>query len=209
MITLEAKLRDVKVNPKHIRKAGNIPAVYYGPSTPSTTIAIDKIAFQKALREAGESTVITLAAPGGAVSVLIHDIDLDPVIGEPIHVDFYVVAKDRKIQVAVPVEYIGVAPVEKIGGIVAKVLHEVEVESLPDALPSHLTVDLSALTAMDSHVTIADLKLPAGVKALANPTDVIVGVASPSEEEETSVPMDLSQIEVEKKGKKEEEEAAE
>ncbi|HSE35246.1 MAG TPA: 50S ribosomal protein L25 [Candidatus Paceibacterota bacterium] len=205
MITLEASLRDVKVNPKHIRKAGNVPAVYYGPSTPSTTIAIEKVAFQKALRDAGESTVITLKAPAGAVDVLIHDVDLDPVTGEPIHVDFYVVAKDRKIQVAVPIEYIGIAPAEKLGGVVAKIMHEVEIESLPGALPAHLTVDLSALTDLGSSIAIADLVLPAGVKALGNPNDVLVNVTTPSEDAETSAPMDLSQITVEKKGKKEEE----
>lgn len=205
MITLNAEARDVKVNPKMIRKQGKIPAVFYGSGQVSTSIQVDKIAFMKVLSEAGESSIISLKTPNGVLDALIHDVDLDPVLGDPIHADFYITAKDHKLEVDIPLEFVGVAPAEKLGGIVMKLMHELRVEALPGKLPQHLTVDLSALTLLDSHITVADVKLGDGVRALLAGTEVVAGVTMPQEEKEEAAPMDLSAIEVEKKGKKEEE----
>ena len=211
MITLNATLRDVKVNPKMIRRGGSIPAVFYGPAHPATSISVTKIAFDKTYKEAGESTIITLQVGTLSVDALIHDVELDPVIGDPIHADFYIVSKDQKIEVDIPLEFVGVASVEKLGGVVMKIMHELRIESLPGKIPQHLIVDLSKLVAMDSQITIGDLVLGDGVRALLPLTEIIVVVAGQREEkEEDSAAIDMSAIEVEKKGKKEEaEEVAE
>ena len=210
MITLNAELRDVKVNPKMIRKGGRIPAVFYGQGQTSTPISVDRIEFKKVYQEAGETALISLKTPKGALDALIHDIALDPVLGDPIHIDLYIAAKDHKLQVHIPVEFVGIAPAEKTGGIVMKIMHEILVESLPAKLPKSIVVDLSKLIDVNSHISIADLDLPEGVRALVPATEVIAGVTLPKEEEEVVAPVDLSAIEVEKKGKKEEEgEAAE
>ncbi len=206
MITLIAELRDVKVNPKMIRKQGKIPAVFYGSGQVSTSIAVDRIQFTKVLSDAGESSIISLQTPKGTLDALIHDVDLDPVLGDPIHVDFYITAKDHKLEVDIPLEFTGVAPAEKLGGIVTKVMHELRIEALPGKLPQELVVDLSKLVALDSHVTVADIVLPEGVVALLAPTEVIAMISVPqAEKDDAHVPVDLSAIEVEKKGKKEEE----
>jgi large subunit ribosomal protein L25 len=209
MITLSAVARDVKVNPKMIRRAGSIPAVFYGASQQSTSISVNAIAFMKAYKAAGESTIITLSVDGKTMDALIHDVDLDPVVGEPIHVDFYIVAKDHKIEVEIPLEFIGVAPAEKVGGVVLKIMHEVRIESLPGKLPAHLTVDLSVLTAIGSHITVGDLKLPEGVRAIDAASEVIANVSGQKDEtNDAPTAIDMSAIEVEKKGKKEDEEEA-
>lgn len=207
MITIDAKLRDVKVNPKMIRKEGDIPAVFYGAGQASTPISVEKARFLKVLEEAGESTIISLKTPSGVLEALIHDVDLDPIIGDPIHIDFYIVTKGHKLEVDVPLEFIGVAPAEKLGGIVTKVLHDLSIEALPAKLPQSITVDLSKLTELDSHITVGDLELGDGVKALIAATEIVANISLPREEEEAPVASaDLSAIEVEKKGKKEESE---
>jgi large subunit ribosomal protein L25 len=207
MITLEAALRDVKVHPKRIRKEGSIPAVFYGPGQDSTPISVDRLPFQKAFRDAGESTVISLALKGGrTLDALIHSVDSDPVTGEPIHIDFYVVAKGQAVEVDVPIEFTGVAPAEKVGGVVVKVMHELRVKAMPAALPNHITVDLSTLEGLESQISVEDLPLPEGVVALDAGDEVIAMISAQKADEEVSVaPVDLSAIEVEKKGKKEEE----
>lgn len=203
MITLNAEMRDVKVNPKMIRKGGNIPAVFYGPKHPSTPISVARLPFGKAHEEAGESSIISLKTPTEALDAIIHDVDLDPVTGEPIHVDFYIVSKDQKIEVDIPVEFVGIAPAEKLGGIVMRIMHEIRVEALPGKLPQHLVVDLSKLVALDSHITVGDLTLGDGVRSLVPLTELIAGVTLPQEEQEYKPTIDMSAIEVEKKGKKE------
>lgn len=205
MITLETHTRQ-KGHLGALRKKGLIPAIYYGPGKPSTMISVPLNQFAKVFEHAGESTVISLKTADGSVDALIHDVTHDPVTGVPTHIDFYLVSKDRKIQVSVPLEFTGAAPAERIGGAVNKAMHEVRVEALPSQLPSHIVVDLSLLTDLHSHISIKDLALPEGVKIIGNENDTVVGVTAQHEEkEETAVATDLSAIEVEKKGKTEEE----
>ncbi len=211
MITLKAVARDVKVNPKSIRRNGDIPAVYYGFGKASTTVTVNKLEFSKVYAEAGESTIISLVTPEGKLEALVHDVAADVVTGEPIHIDFYIASKDHKMQVHVPLEFIGISPAEKLGGVVNKIMHEVLVEALPAKLPNHITVDLATLVEVNSHITIGDLPLGDGVRALAAASEVVALVAIPGapKEDETAPAPDLSAIEVEKKGKKEEEETEE
>ena len=204
MITINAEARDVKVNPKMIRKQGKIPAVFYGAGQETTSISVGRAEFIKALKDAGESSIISLKTPKGALDALIHDVALDPVMGDPIHVDFYITSKDHKLEVDVPLEYIGIAPAEKLGGVVVKVMHEMRIESLPATLPHQLTIDLSVLTELNSHILVKDLVLPSGVKSLAPATEVVALVSQPQIEKEPEPAPDLASIEVEKKGKKEE-----
>jgi len=92
-----------------------------------------------------------------------------------------------------------------------KVAHEVEVEALPKDLPHSLEVDIAGLVNFDSVLTAADIKLPAGVTLKVKLEEVIASVYEPKEEVIEAAPIDLSAIEVEKKGKeaKEGEEGAE
>ena len=211
MITLKSVARDVKVNPKSIRRNGEIPAVYYGFGKASKTITVGKLEFSKVYAEAGESTIISLETPEGKLEALVHDVARDVVTGEPIHIDFYIASKDHKMQVHVPIEYIGVSPTEKLGAVANKIMHEIHVEALPAKLPSHITVDLATLVEVNSHITVGDLKLGDGVRALVGASEVVVLVAIPGapKEDETTPAPDLSSIEVEKKGKKEEDAAEE
>ncbi len=206
MITLKATARDVKVNPKSIRKAGEIPAVYYGFGKASTAIKVNALEFAKFYEEVGESTIFTLETPEGKLDALVQEVALDPITSVPVHIDFYIASKDHKMQVYVPLEFVGTSPAEKQGGVVTKVMHEIHVEALPAKLPAHIDVDLSKLESLDSHVSVGDLSLGDGVKSLVAATEVVALIALPKAEEEAPAPAaDLSSIEVEKKGKKEEE----
>ena len=200
---LKADLRDKAEKLDTLRKAGKLPAVFYGKKEPSTSISISKIDFLKAWQTAGESSVITLETPEGVKESLIHDVDFDPVTGAPRHADFYVFEKGHKVKIDIPLEFVGVAPaVKDLGGILVKVLHEVKVEAMPKDLPHNIEVDISGLMNFDSQVKASDLVLPSGVTLIDSPEEVVALVSQPREEkEEESAPIDLSAIEVEKKGK--------
>ncbi|MEK7227390.1 MAG: 50S ribosomal protein L25 [Patescibacteria group bacterium] len=205
MLTLKAEIRDTETKLDIFRKAGKIPAVFYGKKEASTSIVIPKIDFLKVWKEAGESTVVTLETPQGNKESLIQDVDIDPVSGAPRHADFYVFEKGHKVKVALPIEFIGVAPaVKDQGGILVKVLHELKVEAMPRDLPHNISADLSMLANFGDQILAKDLQMPQGVSPLVNPEDVVALVSAPREEKEEEVaPIDLSAIEVEKKGKEE------
>ncbi len=202
MIELKIQKRDPETNLEDIRSAGSMPAVFYGKKDPSTPIALSRVDFLRAWKQAGESSVVTLKMGDESIDTLIHDVDFDPVTSIPRHADFYVFDKTHKLQIDVPLEFIGVAPgVKDFGGSLTKVLFEIKVEALPMNLPHQIDVDVSTLTEIGSQILAKDLKLPTGVTLAENEDEVVVLVSAPKEEEVETAPIDISQIEVEKKGK--------
>ncbi len=187
-----------------LRKKGLFPAVFYGKKEKATPIQINSIEFGKVWKEAGESTVVSIKMPTDSVDALIHDVQFDPVSNQPIHADFYVFEKGQKLEVSVPLEFVGESPAVKAGGVLVKVLHELQIKAEPANLPHEIEVDISGLLEINDNVMAKDVKLPSGVELLENPEEIVVAVNAQKEEKEEA-PVDLSAIEVEKKGKKEEE----
>jgi len=185
-----------------IRAAGSIPAVVYGPKQEPISITIDKNLFEKTLKVAGESTIITLTGLETEIEVLIHDVSFDAGKGGINHTDFYAIERGKELTTNVSLEFIGEAPVEKSGAMVTKVLHEIEVTCKPSALPSHIDVDVSVLVDADSQILIKDLNIPAGVTVTEELDDVVATVAEAREEEpeEEPVAVDMDAIETEEKG---------
>jgi large subunit ribosomal protein L25 len=208
MLKLKIEKRDPKQNLDEIRKGDNIPAVFYGNGVESTSITLSESEFKSVWKKAGSSALITLTGVDGDKEVIIQDMDINPVSSQVRHIDFYVVKRGQVMEVDVPLEFVGVSPaVKELGGILVKVMHELKIEVLPKDIPQHIEVDISSLKELDSQITIKDLKLPEGVKTLDEETEVVVAISEAKEESEEATPTDISQIEIEKKGKKEEESA--
>jgi large subunit ribosomal protein L25 len=202
MLTLNVEKRDPKTTLASIRKAGKMPAVFYGKKEKSTSIEIPYAIFEKTLKTAGESSILHLSGEGIDVDVLIKEVDRDPVTDKPRHADFYAIEKGKKLEIKVPIVFVGVAPaVKDLAGVLVKVMHEIEIEALPKDLPHNIEVDISTLATFDSVVAVKDIKVPAGVEIKAKPEDVIASVYEPKEEVVEEAPVDLSAIEVTKKGK--------
>lgn len=209
MLTLNVEKRDAQTSAQNIRKTGKIPAVFYGPKEKSTPVTIDMKAFMKAWKQAGESTVIILNDGSNEHETLIHDVDIHPLSGEPRHADFYVIEKGKKVQVKVPLVFAGVSSaVKDKGGILVKVMREVEVEAAPRDLPRELTVDIAKLVELNDTIHAKDLALPKGVELKIGADEVVASVSEAKEEVEAPTTIDMSAIEVEAKGKKPEEGAA-
>src|SRR3990167_9288426 len=207
MTTLAVQRRE-EAGPKAgaLRRAGTLPAVVYGAHQEATPIAVDAKAFGKALTSAGESTIVSLEGLGAPLPTLIHEVDLDPITHLPRHVDFYAVTKGQKVEVAVPLEFVGESPAVKAGANLVRVLHELAVEADPANLPHELTIDVSILAEIGAQIHAGDVKLPAGVTLVTDPEEVVALIQEVEEEpEEVAAPADLSAIEVEGKGKETEE----
>ena len=202
MLTINVENRNKNEKPNVLRNAGKLPAVYYGRKQASTPVTVSAADFSKVLKKAGESTVVTLKTAQGDMDSLIYDIDRDPVSGTVRHADFYVFEKGQKIKIKIPLEFTGVSPaVKELGGVLVKVLREIEIEATPKDLPHVLIVDISKLATFESQVLAKDISLPSGVTLITNPEEVVASVYEPKEEVVEVVPVDLSTIEVLKKGK--------
>ncbi|MBI2628004.1 MAG: 50S ribosomal protein L25 [Candidatus Niyogibacteria bacterium] len=204
----ERKIKGKKV--KTLRQQGLIPAVLYGGNEKENTLfSVENNEFKKVWNEAGGSSVIELETPAGKKNVLIQDVAFNPLKGEPLHIDFYAVRMDKLITTAVPIVFKGESPaVKNLGGILVKVVHELEVEALPQNLPSEILIDISGLANLNDHFIVGDLDLEKSVKIKAEKDEVIVLVKAQEEEKEEEKELALEDIEVEAKGKKEKDEEA-
>jgi large subunit ribosomal protein L25 len=195
-----------------LRQDGLLPAVVYGGEKASQSLTLKAREFMKAWKSAGESTILNLKIEGESVkNVLIHEVAVDPVKSNPLHVDFYEVKEGQKLKTHVPLVFVGESEaVKSLGGVLVKVFHEIEVEALPKDLPHELEIDLSKLATFQDHILLKDIKSIAGVTLIGEEESVIVKVDEPRvvEEEETPTDVNLEDIEVEKKGKKEDEDEA-
>lgn len=210
MLTLQAENREIFGKKlKLAREAGKLPVVVYGGKKPPAHLFVSTRDFKKALLRAGESTMLELQSPDGQRAVLIHEVSVHPVSGEPVHADFLLIDKSKALKVKVPLRFAGTAPaVRELGGILVKVMRELEIEALPTDLPQAVAVDISPLVALESQLYVSDLKLPPGVKAISGEKEIVAAISVAKEEAEVAAPVDLSQIEVVPKGKKPEDETA-
>lgn len=131
--------------------------------------------------------------------VLIHDVQIHYLTSAPIHVDFYEVSMTEKLKAMVVLEFIGEAPAVKTsGGILVKVLNEVEVECLPADLPHNIEVNQESLKTLQDEIHVKDLKVSAKVKILTDANELVIKVQPPRDvEAELSTPIveDVSKVE--------------
>lgn len=168
-----------------LRKKGFLPAVLYGEKIASQPLSVPVSDFMKVYQAAGESSLITLKVSENIYNVLIHDIASDPIKNDPIHADFYAVRMDKEIHADIPLVFAGESlAVKNEGGVLVKVVQEIEVSALPKDLPHEISVDISTLVSFADRITVRNLFVPQGVKIKAEPDEVIALVKSPRSDEE-------------------------
>ena len=197
MLELKAEKRDILgKQTKTLRQKGFLPAVVYGPKVKSRPLKVDTKSFRAIWKEAGESTVIDLLLDGSkdheAIKVLINDVPSDPLTGQPLHVDFYAVDMSKTVKAEVTLRFKGESPaVKDLGGILVKILHEVETEALPMDLPHEFVIDVTRLKTIGDKIRIKDLSSNPKVKILAEPEDINVIIEPPRSESELATPTEV------------------
>jgi large subunit ribosomal protein L25 len=197
MLTLDVKARDSKESPDDIRKRGLVPAIFYGGKESATPISVDALKFDRVFRQAGETTIVTLKGDGLEKDTLIHDVQVHPVTGKPLHADFYVLEKGKKITINIPLEFEGAAPAEKLGHIIVKALHEIEIEVAPQELPHNLPVDISKLENVGDHILVSQIPLPPSAELKTGADEIVVSVIEFKEEKLDEPPTPVVPAEIE------------
>ena len=210
-VTLQVETRASNKTRAQLLAEDAIPAVVYGPKQETISLQIKRSDFDKAFKAAGESTIVELTGTDEPIEALIHDVAFHPTKGMIQHVDFYAFERGKDMTTEVPLEFVGTAPIEKTGGMINKVLHELTVTCRPSKLPSEIVVDISGLEKADQQITVADIPALEGVVIENSPEEVILVAQGEREEEPEEVPaeVDMDAVEVEEKGKGEEAEGEE
>jgi len=158
----------------------------------SHLIQLDPKAIQKILvTQAGGTRLIALSIDdGGQVqqrTVVIQDVQRDPVSGLMMHVDLMAVAMYKPVSVKVPVHVTGGVPlgVKRDKGVLHQPTRELHIECLPRAIPEHIEVDASALE-VNQGIHVRDLNVDEGIRVLDDLDGMVVNVTMPISEAKLS-----------------------
>jgi len=184
-LTLPAELRERagKGASRALRREGRVPAVIYGGKEEPLAIHVEAKELVRQLDTGHFMNSIVMVEVGGKqVRALPKDVALHPVSDRPTHVDFLRLAKDAKIQVAVPVVFVNEeeSPGLKKGGVLNVVRHELELVCESDKIPDEIQLDVTGLDIGDS-IHISHVSLPAGsLSAITDRDFTIATVVAPS-----------------------------
>lgn len=153
---------------------GLIPAVVYGRDMKSTAALVNGSEFRKFLKSNGRNSIFNAEfAEYHDLSMLIKNIQYNPVNKEIIHLDFQKVNPDEKIQVNIPVRVKDSEIMKKTGNVVVYQLDSVTVECLPRDILQYADADISDLEPGHSF-TAGDFKFPSGVSLISKPNKVVL-----------------------------------
>jgi len=211
-ILIEAQGREEKgKSVRKLRREGFIPGIIYGGGKAGTPVKLSQKDFVNAMKgHSLENLMVTIKLSHqknkNDLTVLIRDVQIDPLKDVVLHVDFQEVSMEKKLRTKVRVEAVGEPiGVTQQGGVLDSPLREIEIECLPMNIPEVLTVDVTRLNIGDS-LYVRDIQPPEGVAILTS-KDISVFSVAAQKEEEVAKEAEITEPEV--IGKKKEAEAPE
>ncbi len=196
---------------RRVRAKGRVPAVVYGAKKDAVAITVDPKQISRILHsDSGHNTIFELAVDGDKSKAMIVDWQSDPIKGSLLHVDFKRIAMDERLKVTVPITLTGIAEgVKTQGGILEQTLREVEIECLPNDIPSHIDLDVSELV-FGKVLRVSDLPHSGSIKFVTDENIPVAHITSVKEVEEAAPAAEAAgaeaapaEPEVIKKGKQE------
>jgi len=188
-LTIKRREGTGKQAAKRLRRERAVPAILYGGPQPQP-ITVDPRAVLRIIHGHEGTTQLlnlTFDGDGGPRMAIIRDLQFDPVSERLLHVDLQEVSADRAITVRVAVHAVGDAVgVREQKGILNLATHEVEIACFPTQIPDRLEADVTALSIGDV-LTVADLRVPEGVRILNDPGQAVATVQPPMAEETPAV----------------------
>ncbi|HSX05351.1 MAG TPA: 50S ribosomal protein L25 [Candidatus Saccharimonadales bacterium] len=170
---------------KRLRKDGLVPGVIHDHGKASVHIQAEYQALHKVFTTAGKHHPVEISADGKKYTTIIKSVTFDPKYNALTHIVFGAIKANEKVDAEIPVhpaydEGNDSSPAERTGLIVLAQTTHVNVKALPKDLPDALTYDAERLVAVGDQITVADLRVPAGVEIETEPEHVVATVFEPS-----------------------------
>lgn len=189
METLEVHVETREIGSKRqarrLRREGKIPGILYGPKTQAVPLELNKKEFSSRVAGLEGSHLVRLQSESTALAnkvALVKEMQFHPITGEVVHTDLYEVDLNARIQVRVPLHFVGKAVGVVRGGILQPIAREIEVECLPLDIPEFFNVEVGELDIGDS-IHIGNLPMPEGVRVVDESNFALVAVVPPTVEE--------------------------
>ena len=171
---------------RELRRGGQIPAVLYGPQTEPILLSVNIKELEQIIKKGNIGSIIfNLIIQNGekiAKPAMIKEFQDHPVSGNYLHVDFYEIDMQRKINVMIPVVIQGISKGVEAGGLLQIVRREIEVLCMPGDIPEAIKIDISDLDVGDS-VHIDEIPLGDNIEVASDVNFTVVTILSPKIDE--------------------------
>ena len=151
-ITINAQARTEygKKASRDLRRAGQIPAVFYGVEKGENGLPVAK-SIQVSEKELAKLLytpnvyIVNLVVDGKSVKAILKDLQCDFVTYRPVHVDFYQITEDKPVVFEMPVKLNGLAEGVRAGGKLTLNVRKLAVKALYTQFPDTLDIDVTNL----------------------------------------------------------------
>lgn len=171
---------------RELRRGGQIPAVLYGPQTEPVLLSVDIKELEQIIKKGNIGSIIfNLVIQNGekiTKPAMIKEFQDHPVSGNYLHVDFYEIDMQRKINVMIPVVTQGISKGVEAGGMLQIVRREIEVLCMPGDIPEAIKIDISDLDVGDS-VHLDEIPLGDNIEVASDVNFTVVTILSPKIDE--------------------------
>jgi large subunit ribosomal protein L25 len=195
-VTLSAQVRTDKGKgaARKLRRDKKVPAVFYGPKAPPTMLSVSYSDLQALIKSTTSENIILqlqIQSERGveAHSVILKELQTDPIKPVYYHADFCEIAMDKELTLNIALHLEGTPAGVVKGGMLQHVKRELQVSCLPGNMVESIQVDVSNLDIGDA-VHVKDIVLPTGIKSLEDEEETVALVAAPyapAEEAEEAV----------------------
>lgn len=150
---------------RRLRKQSIVPGILYGEGKDPVKLSFEFKDIKKLIdKDAFYSQVSTLKIDGKDYQAILKDMQRNPVTDSPIHLDFMNIDDTHMITTRIPLHFINqdICAGVKVGGAIVHSKTDIEVKCFPHDLPEYIEIDM-ATVALNQHIHLADISLPAGV----------------------------------------------
>lgn len=170
-----------------LRRQGKLPAILYGRKNDPVLLSIAIRDLEEIMKTgSSKQLLLNLVIENGGKSsraAMIKELQIHPVSGQFLHVDFYEIDMEKKIKAMVPVTTRGMSKGVEFGGLLQIVRRELEVLCLPREIPEAIEVDITDLDVGDS-LHVDEISLPGDLEIVADKNFTVVTILSPKVEAE-------------------------
>ena len=155
---------------RRLRRAGMVPGILYGAGKDPLSIQLEHNSMVKATEtEAFYSHILTMKLPTGDERVVLKDLQRHPHKSQIMHMDFLRIDENEELTMRVPLHFVNedkCIGVKNSGGVISRLMTELEINCLPRNLPEYIEIDVASLDVGDA-VHLSDITVPEGVEIAA------------------------------------------
>lgn len=181
---IECEPRRSDINPRQLRREGQIPVVLYGhKKTESVSLSLSSVLAEKVLAAVEvNNTLVKVNVPELSLSCLslLRDVQTHPAKGNLYHLSFFAISGQDTVTITASLHLSGEpVGVKSDNGSLDVVLTSLELQCDPKSIPEFIEVDISALKVGDA-IHVDDLSLPKGVVPVGEGDRVVASVLPPA-----------------------------